>query len=228
MESEGEFNMYKKYIAIIMGIVLIGSSVLSTDKGEAISELEKRGENLIRFHVLANSDDPEDQLLKLKIRDKIITAMAEEMETSKNIEETRNIIKNNLKNIEEIAEKEVLAEGKDYKVSAMLTEDTFPTRRYGGIVFPAGRYEALKVEIGEGVGKNWWCVMFPPLCFVDVKNGLTDEKTQQELKNTLTEEEYRLFYTATKEEELPLQLKSKIIEVFQVSKSKFGNFASVF
>ena len=61
----------------------------------------------------------------------------------------------------------------------MLREYKFPTRRYGNVVFPAGRYEALRVEIGDAEGQNWWCVMFPPLCFVDVKHGLTDEKTKR-------------------------------------------------
>jgi len=220
--------MYKKIIGIIMAMIFIVSTILCSIGVNEVPELEKRGENLIRFHVLANSDDPEDQRLKLKVRDKIIKEMAGEMETSENIVETRNIIKRNLRRIEEIAESEILSEGRDYKVSAKLTEDTFPTRRYGGIVFPAGRYEALKVEIGEGIGKNWWCVMFPPLCFVDIKNGLTDEKTQQELKKTLTEEEYKLFYTATKEQELPLQLRSKIVEVFQASKNKLANIATLF
>lgn len=220
--------MYKKIIGIIMAMIFIVSTILCSIGVNEVPELEKRGENLIRFHVLANSDDPEDQRLKLKVRDKIIKEMAGEMETSENIVETRNIIKRNLRRIEEIAESEILSEGRDYKVSAKLTEDTFPTRRYGGTVFPAGRYEALKVEIGEGIGKNWWCVMFPPLCFVDIKNGLTDEKTQQELKKTLTEEEYKLFYTATKEQELPLQLRSKIVEVFQTSKNKLANIATLF
>lgn len=220
--------MYKKIIGIIMAMIFIVSTILFSIRVDEVPKLEKRGENLIRFHVLANSDDPEDQRLKLKVRDKIIKEMAGEMETSENIVETRNIIKRNLRRIEEIAETEILSEGRDYKVSAKLTEDIFPTRRYGGTVFPAGRYEALKVEIGEGIGKNWWCVMFPPLCFVDIKNGLTDEKTQQELKKTLTEEEYKLFYTATKEQELPLQLRSKIVEVFQASKNKLANIATLF
>ncbi|SDK86398.1 stage II sporulation protein R [Natronincola ferrireducens] len=220
--------MYKRIIIGMMITGLIGGIVFYNKVDSGDFQLERRGENLIRFHVLANSDDPEDQVLKLKVRDRIIEAMAEDFETSSGVEESREIITNNLKKIEEVAAKEVFANGKDLKVTAILTEDSFPTRRYGGVVFPAGKYEALKVVIGEGIGQNWWCVMFPPLCFVDVKNGLTDAKTQQELKNTLSEEEYTLLYTVSNDGELPLQLKSKIAEVFRASRNQFNRLASKF
>ncbi|SES94397.1 stage II sporulation protein R [Natronincola peptidivorans] len=220
--------MYKKFVVGIFIIGLIGILAINDNKAEEAPQLERLGENLVRFHVLANSDDPEDQLLKLKVRDKIIEAMEEDFAVSSGIEESRKIITNNLKEIETAAQEEIFANGKDYKVSAVLVEDVFPTRRYGGTVFPAGRYEALKVVIGEGTGENWWCVMFPPLCFVDVKHGLTDERTQQELKAALTEEEYRIVYTSVNDGELPLQLKSKIVEVFQASRDQLSRLASVF
>ncbi|AOY75177.1 stage II sporulation protein R [Clostridium formicaceticum] len=220
--------MYKKYIIGILMIGVIGLGLFQSIKEEEAFRLERKGENLIRFHVLANSDDPEDQLLKLRVRDEVIEAMAEELEGSSGIAESREIILNNLEKMEVVAEKKIFEEGKDYKVTAMLVEDTFPTKRYGGVVFPAGKYEALKIVIGEGAGENWWCVMFPPLCFVDVKNGLTDERTQRELKNTLSEEEYRLYYSAANKEEVPLQLRSKLVEVFRSSKNQLNRFASIF
>lgn len=219
--------MYKRISIALLSIALIGMLLIPTEESKGY-ELERRGENLMRFHVLANSDDPEDQQLKLKVRDKIIAAMGDALETSSGIEETRNILEKSLFTIEEVAEKEIIANGKDYRVSASLIEDTFPTRRYGGVVFPAGKYEALKVVIGEGEGQNWWCVMFPPLCFVDVKNGLTDERTQRELKAALTEEEYTLIYSSTNDGELPLQLKSKIVEVFKASKNQLSRLTASF
>lgn len=228
MENEGEINMNKKYIGIFITIILVVSVLFSNGLHDSPIPLEKRGENLIRFHVLANSDAPEDQQLKLKVRDKIIASMEEILGNVDSVEETRKLLKDYLSRIEEIAEEEILNNGKDYKVSAALVEDTFPTKRYGGVVFPAGRYEALKVVIGEGAGENWWCVMFPPLCFVDVKNGLTHEKTQQQLKEALSQEEYTLLYTSTSEEELPLQLKSKIVEIFKASRDQLNRLASKF
>lgn len=215
--------MYKKWanklvVCFLMGLVLI--NVLYVN--EEVEALERRGENLIRFHVLANSDSPEDQELKLKVRDKVIDAMAKDLEKSKDVNETREILAANLRKIEEVAKEEIERNGEKYDVRASLGEHQFPTKRYGNVVFPAGIYEALRIEIGKAKGQNWWCVMFPPLCFVDVKHGLTDEKTKQELKGALTEEEYYLVYSSVNEKELPLQLKSKIFELFKSSKGQLS------
>lgn len=221
--------MYKKWadklIAIFLVFLILISILYIKEETET---LEKRGENLIRFHVLANSDSPEDQKLKLKVRDKIIDTMSSDLETSKNVGETRNILINNLDKIEETAREEIYKNGQDYGVRVSLGEHGFPTKRYGNVVFPAGKYEALRVEIGNAKGQNWWCVMFPPLCFVDVKHGLTDEKTKKELERSLTTEEYYLVYSSINENELPLKLKSKIFEIFKSSKKQFSRLTSIF
>lgn len=221
--------MYKKWankliIAFLVFLVLINVLYIR----EEVKVLERKGENLIRFHVLANSDSPEDQKLKLKVRDKIIDTMSSDLETSKNVGETRNILITNLNKIEEAAKEEIYKNGQDYGVKVSLGEHKFPTKRYGNVVFPAGKYEALRVEIGSAKGQNWWCVMFPPLCFVDVKHGLTDEKTKKELERSLTAEEYYLVYSSVNENELPLKLKSKIFEIFKSSKKQFNRLTSIF
>lgn len=225
--------MYRKWaskltVFFLVGLVLINILYVN----EEVEALERKGENLIRFHVLANSDSPEDQELKLKVRDKVISAMSKELEESRNVDETRQILKDNLVNIKEVAKTEIKENGKTYDVNVSLEEQAFPTKRYGNVVFPAGIYEALRIEIGKATGQNWWCVMFPPLCFVDVKHGLTDEKTQQELKNALTEEEYYLIYSDVNQNELPLQLKSKVFEIYEQSKDQvkgqLSRLASVF
>ncbi len=221
--------MYKKWVdksVIVFLVFLLFINVLYIK--EEAEALEKRGENLIRFHVLANSDSPEDQELKLKVRDKVIDAMSGDLETSKNVDETRDILINNLDKIEAVAGEEIYKNGQDYSVRVYLGEYKFPTKRYGNIVFPAGRYEALRVEIGDAGGQNWWCVMFPPLCFVDVKHGLTDEKTKRELKKSLTAEEYYLVYSSVNENELPLRLKSKVFELFESSKKQLSRLTSIF
>ena len=211
--------MYKKWAGKLIICFLIGLVFMNVlYVNEEVVALEKRGENLIRFHVLANSDSPEDQELKLKVRDKVIGAMSKDLEKSKNVNETRDILKDNLIKIEEVAEEEIKRNGESYDVRVSLGEHTFPTKRYGNVVFPAGIYEALRIEIGNAEGQNWWCVMFPPLCFVDIKHGLTDEKTKKELKNALTEEEYYLVYSDVNTNELPIQLKSKVFELFKESK----------
>ena len=222
-------KMYKKWVdklAILFLAFLLLINVLYI--GEEAEALEKRGENLIRFHVLANSDSPEDQELKLKVRDKVIDAMSGDLEISKNADETRDILINNLDKIKAVAEEEIYKNGQNYGVRVYLGEYKFPTKRYGSVVFPAGRYEALRVEIGDAGGQNWWCVMFPPLCFVDVKHGLTDEKTKKELEKSLTAEEYYLVYSSVNEKELPLQLKSKVFEFFESSKKQLSRLTSIF
>lgn len=170
---------------------------------------------VIRFHVLANSDSEEDQNLKLKVRDGILAEFKDELEKSENISQTREILLNNMDKIKECAEVIIQQEGYNYTVSASLSIDKFPTKDYGDISFPAGKYEALRIVIGEGKGKNWWCVMFPPLCFVDATHNEIPEESKQELKNILTDEEYDIVVRAKSEENIPIKIKFKIVELWQ-------------
>ena len=208
----------KKLSYIIIGILLLSIGFSSINK-ETFS-LERRGQNLIRFHVLANSDSPEDQQLKLKVRDKVIAYVSGILEGLENVDETREALLNNMDNIQAIARQEIIDNGFDFNVAVNLGEHVFPTKRYGNVIFPAGNYEALRVIIGDGYGQNWWCVMFPPLCFVDVKHGLTDEKTKEYLKEALSEEEYDTIYTNSDNQQFPLQLRSKVFEVIKESRVK--------
>jgi len=176
--------------------------------------------NLIRFHVVANSDSPEDQELKLKVRDRIIREMKEQFDDSGNIDATKEKIHRQLKYIEEIAQDEVRKHGKDYPVKADLGIYPFPTKVYGDVTLPAGNYEALRVVIGEGSGANWWCVLFPPLCFVDATHGKLPESSKAQLKGVLTEEEYEIITSADPDSEIPVQIKFKIVEWWQKSKLK--------
>ncbi|WP_129599200.1 stage II sporulation protein R [Anaerophilus nitritogenes] len=181
--------------------------------------------HLIRFHVLANSDDPKDQELKLKVRDKIIKEMNPKFEKSKSLEESRQMIEENIKEIENIAKNEIKKNNKSYKVTASLGDYDFPTKNYGAITLPAGNYEALRVVIGKGEGQNWWCVMFPPLCFIDMENGLTDKKTEKEMMNILTKEEFNMIRTARSEGEVPIKLKFKVVEMLEEAKVKLNRMA---
>lgn len=173
-------------------------------------------EKLIRFHVIANSDSQNDQELKLKVRDKIIAFLTPKLEKSKSIKETKNIITKNIEDIQKIALDEIKQNNKEYAVTASLDYSNFPTKKYSNIVLPAGEYKALKVVIGEGKGKNWWCVMFPPLCFVDINHGITNDKTEKNLRKVLTKEEYKMILVDNKE----VKLKFKIVEVLEKIKNK--------
>lgn len=139
-------------------------------------------DTLIRFHVIANSDSNEDQDLKLDIKNKVIEYLYPLLSDSKSIDESRNILISNEDKVKEIAYKIINEEGFNYSVDVVLSKENFPQKEYGSIVLPQGEYEAYRIIIGNGQGHNWWCVMFPPLCFIDVTKGqVEDEKSQNEL-----------------------------------------------
>ena len=171
-------------------------------------------DQIIRFHIKANSDEKEDQALKLRIRDELLKEMGAKFEKSNSIEETREIVEDNIDNIKYITEAMIKEEGKDFPVDVSLENRNFPTRKYGDITFPSGEYETLQITIGEGKGQNWWCVMFPPLCFVDIDHSNPDN-AQRDLKKVLTEEEIDLLLS---NKEPPIVLKSKIAEVLEKTK----------
>ncbi|WP_153972846.1 stage II sporulation protein R [Romboutsia faecis] len=199
-------------LSLIAIISIMSISIKSeADKIDNISESYK--EKLIRFHVIANSDTEEDQELKLKVRDKVISYLQPKLENSSSIEESEKIITNEYDNLQEISRETILDNGYDYDVKVGIEYSNFPTKQYSNVVLPAGEYKALKVVIGEGKGKNWWCVMFPPLCFVDEENGVIDKSTDDKLQSVLDEEEYKLITTKNKEEGNVVKFKFKIVEV---------------
>lgn len=145
---------------------------------------------IIRFHVIANSDSDKDQALKLKVKDAVVVALEEPLEDAGSIEDARNILIENIPLINQVALNNIKEEGYDYGVNVNLSDTYFPTKIYGDMTFPPGIYEAVRIEIGEAKGKNWWCVMFPPLCFVDGTYNVVPDKSKSQLKYVLTEKEY--------------------------------------
>lgn len=130
---------------------------------------------LLRFHVLANSDSEADQQLKYKVRDAVLEYLAVKMKEVTSRQEAEVIIADSLPDIERIAAAQIQAAGRSYQVAAQLGQFGFPTRSYGQLTLPAGEYTALRVVIGRGEGTNWWCVLFPPLCFVNISSNLVAE-----------------------------------------------------
>ncbi|MBV1818789.1 stage II sporulation protein R [Clostridium cochlearium] len=148
-----------------------------------IHDIDKK---LIRFHVLANSDSEEDQKLKIKVKNSVLEYIYPKLSNSRNISESRKILMENTKDIKKVAENVILKNGYDYDLKLELTHDNFPVKTYGNITLPQGNYEAFRIIIGNGKGKNWWCVMFPPLCFVDVTKGeIAYEETEKIMETYL-------------------------------------------
>lgn len=141
-------------------------------------------DKLIRFHVIANSDTEEDQNLKLKVRDKVVEALSEKLKGVESLEEAEEILEDNIEYVNEIARQVITSNNYDYEVNTMLSYENFPNKVYGDYIFPQGNYEAYRVIIGSGQGQNWWCVMFPSLCFVDEsKSDVDSTKLKEEIEN---------------------------------------------
>lgn len=132
---------------------------------------ENLSTKVLRLHILANSDAAEDQALKLNVRDKIIEKSGNFLNTATSKASAQSLTAENLDNIRKIAEQEVQTRGYSYPIRVQMTKMYFPTRSYGNRTLPAGRYDALRVLIGEGKGKNWWCVIFPQMCLGSAKNS---------------------------------------------------------
>ena len=128
-------------------------------------------EEAIRLRILANSDAPRDQWLKRQVRDAVLREMENWAHQPQNIGEARRLIKSRLSRFQAIADETVRRNGFDYPVRVDYGKVPFPTKLYGNRVYPAGEYEALRIVIGRGEGDNWWCVLFPPLCFIDMESG---------------------------------------------------------
>ena len=152
-------------------------------------------EKILRFHVLANSDSTADQELKLKVRDSIGEYLAPVLEEADDLQETKELVQEQIPQIIEVAETCIKEEGYDYQVTAELARVDFPVKTYGNYTFPAGEYEALEVYIGEAQGHNWWCVLYPNMCFQGSVYEVVDEEAEAELKEVLTPEEYEDVFT---------------------------------
>lgn len=145
---------------------------------------------IMRFHVRANSDTQEDQELKMAVKEDVVSFLKPLLENCKSVAESKNIIVSNLQNIYTIAINTIVEQGYDYEVRVYVTEEEFPAKTYGDLTFPAGKYQALRIDIGEAKGQNWWCVMYPPLCFIDESTAVVSADGKERLQETLTPEEY--------------------------------------
>ncbi len=151
-------------------------------------------QKILRFHVIANSDSKEDQRVKLLVRDAVGNLMEERLLGAKNLEESRRIVEENLDEIVQTATDTLVDAGYEYGATASLEVTEFPEKTYGSYTFPAGEYEALRVVLGNGEGHNWWCVLYPNLCFRGSVYEVIDEDAKEELKEVLDAEEYESIF----------------------------------
>lgn len=207
MKDIRQFTIY--IIGILAIVILIYSSLKET---EASTQLYQKdiAHNIIRFHVIANSDSDIDQALKLKVKDAVVEAMRPKLAKAQSKEEAEQILEKNKENVEQLADEIMQEEGYSYKSHAELGITTFPIKQYGDLTFPAGEYKAFRILIGNAKGKNWWCVMFPTLCYVDETYDVITDENKEKFKEILTEEEYE----SISEQEGQFFYKSKLAEWF--------------
>ena len=175
-------------ICLVIGLALAISVAAYTYVYSATTQRDI-ADNVIRFHVLAHSDSHADQVIKDIVRQEVLEEFEDLLAATSNIKESRRLISEKLPAIQAHAESVVRQLGFDYPVEARLDKAFFPTQTYGELTFPPGIYETLQIIIGSGSGKNWWCLMFPPLCFVDMTST---EAGRQQLADTVSDASFQL------------------------------------
>lgn len=206
-------TLKKLFLILILLIIYIGISALSY-----VSAVSNNISNSVfRLHVIANSDSSEDQNLKYIVRDNLIHYMNSLTENITSKDEAIKIAKEHEQDFYQIAKNTILENGYNYDVKINIGNSYFPTKHYGDISLPAGYYDALKVEIGSASGQNWWCVMFPPLCFVDMSTGIVPDESKQTIKDNMPDEEYALVSDSNNPS---VNFKFKLVEIFSNTQIK--------
>lgn len=200
-------NKKVKYSILLMFLFLIYTLICAISYVEAVST--DLSDSVLRLHVIANSDSVEDQNLKYIVRDNVLAYMNELCGNVSSKEEAIAIATSHLEDFKQIALNTIAVNGFDYDVNVEIGNFDFPTKTYGDISLPSGFYDALRIKIGEASGQNWWCVMFPPLCFVDVSSGVVPDSSKDQMKSNLSDEEFSLISSED------MDFKFKLVEFFQ-------------
>ena len=206
-DNANKIERIKKAICIVLGIcigALLTGAVISQRAMEVDARISRlQGElskEVFRFHVLADSDSDEAQRVKLKVRDRVLEYMEQTMPESADMvsaSQTKAWAMEHLREIEAAAEEVIREEGYSYRAKAEVSVCYFPDKRYGVIVFPQGYYDALRIKLGKAKGQNWWCVLYPNLCFTSATCAVVDEEGKEELREVLTDEEYEMVTAAS-------------------------------
>jgi stage II sporulation protein R len=174
LDKRDSLRITFKYTAILICFFMILMMAWEGQKSDAAVAEVSIPQESIRLRILANSDGTGDQLVKRQIRDQVVEQINQwvaGLEDPQSLEQARALIQSHLPELNDLVGGELARRGIDYSYTVELGTVPFPTKMYGGRVYPAGEYEALRVTLGAGKGQNWWCVLFPPLCFIDAGSG---------------------------------------------------------
>ena len=201
---------------LFLGLTCLLLAFLFTMAGQRQSDeamAARIAPEILRFHVLANSDSDEDQQLKLRVRTLLLDSIYEKLGENASLDDTKEYVLANKDSLEQEAEDYMKAEGYDYPAHMEVTECYFPTKTYGDMVFPCGTYDAVRVEIGKGKGHNWWCVLYPPLCFVDSTYAVVPDSSREILRESLDAADYQALLK--KQPEVYIRIRSKFLELLE-------------
>lgn len=190
-------------LILLLILVYIGSK----NEKQLVTSEELKGK-LLRYHVVANSDGEVDQQVKLKVKEAVLAKLEEPLKGAESLDVAKEIIEKNLPMITDVANKVLEKENIGYEARVRIGEQYFPTKIYGDLTLPPGDYDALIIELGKAQGKNWWCVLFPTLCFVNPDYGVLPTQSKEKLANVLTTEEY---YAVIADENTDVKVESKVV-----------------
>ncbi|WP_191566639.1 stage II sporulation protein R [Metabacillus idriensis] len=217
--------MKKQQMAFIYILLLLLGALVNVYKEPLMTSAQQNTEPVvipeeaIRLRILANSDSEQDQALKRKIRDEVNKEITVWVEKLTSIEAARELIQSRLPEIEKIVQSVLVKENQEQKFGVDFDNVSFPTKMYGSYIYPAGEYEAILITLGEGKGANWWCVLFPPLCFLDFSNGQAVQaaELEEEDKSTSakkTSEELSALIVDEEEDKEEVEVKFFLVEWF--------------
>lgn len=196
----GDYIMKTKKILTIIAISIICILFWNKYNSKAVSVAaiqQGLADSIVRFHVVSAGDTDYEQSIKLLVKNKVLDLMSDKLSDINSKEETIAIIKESIPQIIKCANSVLLENNCNINVTADIEESFFPIKSYGDLTLPAGNYTALKIVLGNGEGTNWWCVLYPPLCFVDATYGIVPDESKATFKTILDEDEYNLIFGET-------------------------------
>ena len=205
-------HIFKNFIILF---ILFSIFIFITANNYVSATFNDIYQNTFRLHIIANSNSIEDQNLKLKVRDSIIDYFNSLNISSYKKEDIIKVLKNHTNEISSVCSNTLKEYGCNLPINIFIGNSFFPTKNYSNISFPAGTYTCLKILIGNASGENWWCSLFPPLCFADITNGYIKKEDKDLVKENLSDEEYLLLYS----DNTSIKFKFKIIEIINSLKS---------
>lgn len=213
-------SLLKKAIAVILlfcsVLLLLPDSFFTEPSSDSSLSLNDR---ILRLHILAAGDDTASQEIKLHVRDRVLSVIQDTVAPADTAREAEALLLPHMDKILDAANEALADLGVSYGATATLTTEFFPIKQYGSLLLPPGDYRALRIVLGEGEGTNWWCMLYPSLCFTEGITGTLPEEEQEELRGLLTEEEYDLLFS--KKAKKPVKFKFRIVKLWRMIKDWF-------